>query len=78
MFESKLLLESVVIYETYHPGAIVALYAFDYFKSKWVNIWSIFDDNNFKTNHQAINRQLPPKMSTKFAPELNRNDIYTE
>ena len=74
----KVFIESIVIYETYHPGAIVEIYAYDYIEEKWINIWSIFDSGFYKTNQSAINRPLPPKASRRFEPELKRNNIYTE
>lgn len=77
-FEHKALIEKVTIYETYHPGSIVALYAFDYIKDKWINIWSIFSDNIYKTNLEAINRQMPPKSSRKFEPNLIRKDVFSD
>ena len=78
IFETKLIVESVIVYETYHPGSVCALYAFDYFKSKWLNVWSIFEENNFTSNQQALDRCLPPKVSRKFEPLLKRRDIFTE
>lgn len=73
-----MVVESVIIYETYHPGSVVALYAFDYYKNKWINIWSIFDNSNFKSNKKARNRLMPSKISRKFRPLLTKTDIYTE
>ena len=78
LFETKLVLETVIVYETYHPGSVCALYAFDYFKNKWFLIWSIFDECNFTSNQQALNRILPPKAARKFEPVLKRKDIFTE
>ena len=78
LFETKLVLESVIIYETYHPGSVCALYAFDYFKNKWYNVWSLFDELNLDSNEKALNRPLPAKLSRKFEPPLNRKDIFTE
>ena len=78
VFETKLVVESVIVYETYHPGSVCALYAFDYFGNRWINIWSLFNDFNFTSNQQALNRNLPAKVSRKFEPFLKRKDIFTE
>ena len=78
IFETKLVVESVIVYETYHPGSVCALYAFDYFRNKWFNLWSLFDEFSFTSNQQAFNRVLPPKVSRKFKPVLKRKDIFTE
>lgn len=80
-YEYKIVIESVIIYETYNPGSVVALYAFDYNCSKWRRIWSIFDKNNYKiykSNKEAIDRRLPEKLSRTFRPDLTRSDIYSE
>ena len=73
-----MVIESVIIYETYNPGACVALYAFDDFVQKWIVIWSIFYENGYKKNSDAKNRQLPPRVSRKFEPELMRKNIFSE
>ena len=78
VFEHRLLIESVIIYETYNPGSVVALYLFCYERQKWIRIWSIFDNNDFKSNAAARNRELPPKSARKFEPELTRTNIYSE
>jgi len=69
--------ESVVIYETYNPGAAVAIYAFDYTKSKWIRLWSIFDERNFCSNRKARARCKMEKCARKFKPNLRRNDVFT-
>lgn len=86
--EHKTLLDSVVIYETYHPGALVAFYAYDYIREKWIKLWTIFDKTEFnslelnliefKTNRQFRFRQLPAKISRKFRPELTKKNVYSE
>jgi F-box/leucine-rich repeat protein 4 len=69
--------ESVVIYETYNPGAAVAIYAFDYSKSKWICLWSIFDERHFRSNRKARARSKMEKCARKFKPNLRHNDIFT-
>ncbi|RNA05756.1 F-box LRR-repeat 4 [Brachionus plicatilis] len=76
-FEQKLMIDSVIIYENYNPGAVVALYAFDYIKNKWTLIWSIFDDLKIKSNSMAFERPLPKKESRKFRPDLTKRDIFS-
>jgi F-box and leucine-rich repeat protein 4 len=78
MYEQRLLIESVTIYETYHPGSVVSIYAFNYQTDRWTLIWSIFKENKFKTNEQGLKRKLPPKTSRKFKPKLERTNIYSE
>lgn len=67
-----------MIYETYNPGAVCTIYAYDYRQSKWVLLWSIFKEDKFTSNSQAIHRTLPLKSSRKFEPNLLRTDIFTE
>lgn len=76
-FEHKIQIESVTIYETYHPGSIVALYAYDYLKEKWICIWSVFSE--YTSNWEALNRQLPTQnLSRKFEPNLIRKDVFSD
>jgi hypothetical protein len=56
----------------------VALYAYDYMIDKWVLLWSIFAEFNFKLRPEALNRQMPPKSSCKFEPRLIRQNVYSD
>ena len=76
-FEQKMLIESVIIYETYNPGSVVAIYAYDYLKIKWICIWTIFSEQ-INSNCEAINRPMPPKSSRKFEPKLTRSDVFSD
>lgn len=71
----------MTVYETYHPGSVVALYAFDYIKQKWIRIWSVFDDitigETIKSNEKARRRGQPPKVARKFEPKILIN-VYSE
>jgi len=67
----------VIIYETYNPGSIVALYAYDHIKNKWISIWTIFSEQ-INSNCEALNRPMPPKSSRKFEPKLTRNDVFSD
>ncbi len=77
-FEHKLLIESVVVYETYNPGAVCVLYAFDYVSHRWTCIWSIFHEDGYKTNAEACSRSLPARLSRKFEPNLTRKNVFSE
>jgi hypothetical protein len=77
-YEKCIFLKSVKIYETYHPGSVVGLFAFNYRVDKWVKIWSIFEEGFFKTNYEALNRQLPSKRSRKFVINIEKDDVYSE
>jgi hypothetical protein len=77
-YSSPVFIDSIAIYETYHPGSIVSIYAFDQINKKWINVWSIFDSGQFKCNTHAKNRQLPPKASRRFCPQLTRKSVYSE
>lgn len=78
VFETRLFIESIIIYETYHPGGVVEIYAYDYIDDKWKNIWSVFDSGLYKSNEEARQRVMPPKLSRKFEPPLKLKDIFTE
>ncbi len=77
-YETRLFIESIIIYETYHPGGVVEIYAFDYIEEKWRNLWSVFDDPELTSNKKARNRPTPTKASRKFEPILKTKNIYTE
>lgn len=72
------MIESVIIYENYNPGAVVALYAFDYDIKKWIKIWSIFAHLKINSNIQALQRLVPKKESRKFRPNLCTKNIYSK
>ena len=55
----------------------MALYAYDYMIDKWVLLWSIFAEFNFKLRPEALNRRMPPKSSCKFEPRLFRQNVYS-
>lgn len=78
IYEKKVIIDSVTVYETYHPGALVALYAYEYISQKWIRIWSIFDSNDYTNNMEARFRTLPAKISRKFRPELSIKSVYSE
>ena len=79
-YEKKLFISSVQVYETYHPGSICALYGFSYRDSKWVKVWSIFENSGqiFKTNYEALERKLPPRKSRKFILDIEKKMMFTE
>ena len=80
-FAEKLVVDSIFVYETYNPGAVVALYLQDSYSNAWTCVWSIFDETSElaqKTKRHARDRQMPPPESRKFAPTLRRTDIFTE
>lgn len=77
-FEHKLLIDSVIIYETYNPGAVCVIYAFDYAVYRWVCVWSVFHENVYRSNTQACNRSLPAKASRKFEPNLTRKNVFSD
>ena len=77
-FQQSLFIDEIEIYETYNPGAVVTIFAFNYSNTRWIKIWSIFDEGTFKSNNEAINRILPSKCSVKFCPKLRRKDNKTE
>ncbi len=73
-------IESIIIYETYHPGACVEIFAYDYIVEKWLKIWSVFDNPNIKIIDQALKREMCqiPNQARKFEPALKRKDVYTK
>ena len=77
-FEHKLLIESVSIFETYNPGAVCVLYAFDYKSDRWTRVWSIFGEGALKSNAQARRRPLPPKASRIFKPTLLLKSVFSD
>lgn len=77
-FNKRVWINFIDIYETYHPGSIVAIYTYDYGSSKWTKIWSIFYEQDFKNNNDARRRLLPPKSSRKFCPNLIDTHIFSE
>ena len=68
----------MTIYETYNPGALCVLYAFDYKTDSWVCIWSIFEAKNYKSNKEACERVLPPRASRMFEPKLTRKNVFSD
>lgn len=72
------MIESVIIYENYNPGAVVALYAFNYDKKKWIQIWSVFGNSKINSNLKGLQRQIPKKESRKFRPNLSIKNIYSK
>jgi hypothetical protein len=77
-FEAKMFIDSTVIFETYHPGGVCEIYAFDYVDERWVNVWSVFDDMTLNSNQKARCRPTPFKAARRFEPILKRTNIYSE